>query len=390
MGCQFIIYYLTNRYMKKLSILGFLAAFVALFAFSGCGAAEPDKSAEEVVREGLSNLYSGVQSAKYEVDLSLDAEAPEGEEPESIKANLMLSGVVDQKDPKKPKMTLKIEGDATIDNGDKEAVSAEIRMNETAMYAMVSKLPSMDGMIPAEMVEPYLSQWYMMEIPPGTLDDPALETLMPGKELTEEQKKIKELLSEVDLLEDLSYEGSEKIMGDESYHYKGKLSNSGVKELFDGLSEIYGETGPSQDEVDEMLEPLEDLTVEIWVGTDDMIIRKMAVSVVAKPPTGGTFNVEFSYAIGDINKDVTIEVPEDTKGVEELMTLFFGAAMAMPTDSEPMEGEFGDYDMGEMEDFDMEEFDADMAELEAELAELEELNVELEELEKELEAMEDL
>ncbi|MFC1616507.1 hypothetical protein ACFL21_05170 [Patescibacteria group bacterium] len=369
--------------MNKLKILGFAATLFALTVFSACGAAaEPDKSPEEVVREGLSNLYSEVQSAKYEVEMDIQADMPEGETPEELDLNLTLSGEVDQKDPKKPKMTLKIEGDVAADGGDKEALTGEIRMTDTAMYAMLSKVPSMDGQIPMELIAPYLNQWYMMEIPPGTFDDPSMQTLFPGKELTEDQKKIKELLGSTDIIGELEYVGSEDVMGGDSYHYKGKLSKEGVMKFLEGMSDIYGGQVPTESELDEVLDAVE-LTAELWVGVDDSILRKVSVDMTVTPPEGGKFVMKMSYAIGNINADVTIEEPADAKGFEELMGLLFGAAMAMPEEDFDYDEE---YEFDEDYEFDEAEFEAEMAELEAELEAMEiELDEDLAELDAALE-----
>jgi hypothetical protein len=68
---------------------------------------------------------------------------------------------------------------------------------------------------------------------------------------------------------------------------------------------------------------LQDVKVEIYTGTEDKILRRMLIALKIQAPEGtadlDTADISFDISITGVNEDQTIEAPENTKPLDELL-----------------------------------------------------------------------
>lgn len=319
--------------MSKVRILGYAVAMMALAMFSACGKAEPDKTPEEVVREGIINSFD-VAKSSFEMNISVDGEGPDVADPSKtvpMSFEIMMSGSADQTDMTKPLANLVIDGSFKNGEAAAEEFAGELRIKESMVYAMVSKFPSLGGQVPAEMVEPNLNKWWKYEVPAGTLD--AFKSLSVTEEDTEQITKMKEFFKTNNLIKDLKYEGTEKVMGESSYKYSGTLDEEVFKALVKLVGEVAGEAVPA----DAMnFDEVEDIMLTVWVGVEDMTMRGMKADVTAAPADGSKATIAFEVMMGDLGKEVTVEEPADAADIMTLLGPLMGGMMGAPMDDSMM------------------------------------------------------
>lgn len=301
--------------MKKFQILAVSCLSVALI-LTGCkSGVAPEKTPQEVVKEGFSNLYD-IDAYAYELKMKGDANV----EGETVNFDLTIDGAQDMSLPADPKLILNIMASGSLNGGEAESVEAELRLDKTKLFFMVGKLTDFDGLIPTESVSTMLGKWWMMDIPEGTFDN---LTVASGNEaeLSPELQETKELLKETEFFSDLTYVGEEKG----AYKYTGSLDKEAVKEFVRKGSEINGETVSDADvaELDSVLAMVE-LTVEIWVDKDTMTATGLAGNVNVNAEEEGMFNFDFEYHLSDINQAVIIEEPAGAELFDPLQLLMGG------------------------------------------------------------------
>jgi len=75
---------------------------------------------------------------------------------------------------------------------------------------------------------------------------------------------------------------------------------------------------------------IQDVEVEIYTGADDKILRRLLLTLTVVPPEGAETNgvdsagITFDMSITGVNEDQTIEEPEDTKPLDELLSQLGG------------------------------------------------------------------
>ena len=148
--------------MKKTGLkIGVVLTAVAMFLLAGCsGAGQPQKPAEEVIREGMTKLAT-VTSASYELSLKGDIKDPATTD---VTVDLSASGVFDVKDMKAPKLTLKLSGNASDKSGMNGGVGADLRLNKDMFYFNVMKLDIKDMPFPED-VKSLLNKWWFTKLP---------------------------------------------------------------------------------------------------------------------------------------------------------------------------------------------------------------------------------
>ncbi len=319
-----------NSFKKFLSLLAITSITVV---FSACSSAEngdevsvegaPDKTPEEVVKEAMNNSYD-VTSHSYEVNVSSNSSV-EGQE---LSFEATLSGVQDLSDPLHPVMSLKLDGSGNLDGGTEQNVSAEVRLTNDILYFVLSEISDFDGALPQEMVAGYIGQWWQMAVPPGSFEYNSFAIGGEDENLTEEQKKMKELLKNTQFFKDVEYLGVDK----DSYHYKAVLDKEAVKEFVVKAAEIEGQVVTADDkaELDEGIEMI-NLEGEVWVDTKLMIVRGMAGTVTVDD-SGESFAVQFDAWMDDINEAVEVEAPKDATEFDPFMLLGGMGAFSMPSD----------------------------------------------------------
>lgn len=304
--------------MNKL-VRNVIAICAVLAVFSGCSflGVNPEKDGDKIVKEGLKNFYD-VNVASFNGALKgnfLDAPTVGADgkavTPENLSVDVSFSGSGDMKDPKNLLLNLKFDGTGALGKQGENA-SGELKINKTETWFLVSKLSSFGGMIPEEMVKPFLGQWWKTQTPQDMIDSlPPSAALGEETKLTPEEKKARELLKRTQFFSGAKYIGEEN--GD--YHYSTALDNEAVKNYVKESAKISGET-VSEDQLKTLDENLKNVqfNAEFWVGVADQTVHKLKLDVKANDTTTGTkMDAIFDASISDINKAVTVEVPKDAK-----------------------------------------------------------------------------
>ncbi len=289
--------------------------------FSGCSLfnkGEPTEDASKVVKEAFKNLYS-VKSNTF--DVSLKGNITGG--PDTMDYDISLTGSEDMADPKKPKFTMAIDGTGSFTGYENQAAKAEIRMDESNLYFVLNEISDFGGNLPAELVAPYVGKWYKMAIPEGTFDNyPVL--FSDDQNLTEEEKKLKELLENTSFFKEIEYTGTEGNL----LMYKASLDKDAVKNFMVEAAKIEGTTVSEAEEKDleDGLKMME-LNVTLGVDKEKNVLTKMKGVLDFNAEADGTGSMEFEASIGNIDEPVTIEVPSDTTDFDPVQ--LFGAALMM-------------------------------------------------------------
>jgi len=319
--------------MSKLRFLGYTASMVVMVALSACGAAAPDKPAEDVVREGFINSFN---IAKRSVDMTMSMSQTGSQPEESIAASLKLKASGDRTDMSKPLANISISGSATMGSQAPQEVEAELRIKESMAYMMASKV-NVGMMMPAETIAPHLNKWWSVAIPAEALT--SLQGLSASTEDTAQVAALKEFFKTNNLIKDLKYEKTEKVMGEEAWKYTGSLDKDVLKALFTKMAEV---TGQPMDmaSFDSAMQEIESFDGAVWVGVDDMTMRGLQFEMNVSPANGPKVTLSVDIKTGDFGKDVTVEVPADAKDIQELqaamMSAMLGGAAMPPTGDDAM------------------------------------------------------
>ncbi len=179
-------------------------------------------------------------------------------------------------------------------------------------------------------------QWY--ETPADMMEGMDQSEQMQAK-MDEMMKLITDLgVDPVTWMKDATLVGEEKLDGVETYHIKGTpdvakmlvdvIGLTQSEEFVTMMGEAMDSAGglgldsmvPSPDELQEaqgmVAELFKDLVVELWVGKDDSLPRKMAMSATIMPPAGedtqgiNTIGITATISFENVNKPVSVEAPE--------------------------------------------------------------------------------
>ena len=306
-----------NKFSKVLAATGLVAMSLGLVACQTATA--PTEDPGVVLQKGLTKLME-VSSNSYSVNLQGDLKGPAGEEPEKVTFKLAASGSMEAKDAMEPKFNLSIKGDmmADADGGNLEAA---FRMNKEAIYLSLMSLEGKGEVtIPEEIKAELVGKWWTMPIPPEALEELAKSVPTSDTEnMTEDQKKMKELLDQTKFFKDVVYKGSENVSGEPSHHYTAVLDKDAFATFVAKAAELQGET-VSQAEIDEMKAGMEmfDFSGDFYVGQNSGILNKVKGVFTLKATAdgdspSGTVTVEATAA--DFNKPVTVEVPADAQPI---------------------------------------------------------------------------
>ncbi|MFA6992186.1 MAG: hypothetical protein WC269_02795 [Candidatus Gracilibacteria bacterium] len=316
---------------KKLCAI-FLSA-VVLVVFSGCKAENGSGPATEpdvVLKEAMGNVYA-IYAGGYELSFNGDMtanetpDAPDATTSASRNVNfdVVLSGIFDSQDKTSPKFTLGV--DAKVKTGEEPVslLGAELRLTKDYLYGVLSKAEGGPSEIPVEVTQ-LLGQWYKMPVPPDTF---ATSNLPTGKEedLSPDQLKMKELIVKSSFFKDTKYVGTEDVNGVSSYHYTVVLDKDGIKKFLEEAALLSGSqlTDTDKQDMDDALSST-DLSGDIWVGADDMIIRKADGDLKMTLQDTGVLDMTFGIALENVNKVQTVEEPADAKDFDP--SVLFGAS----------------------------------------------------------------
>lgn len=316
--------------------------------FSGCSflkEKEPELVAGDVVQEGLINL-TDVKSANYELDVDFFISGDKADLGlENLDFNLNMSGAYDNTDRANPEFSLKLTGNGSLDKGDDESLSGEMRLTNGNAYFTLSDISDFDGQMPKELIAPFLDQWWFIALPPEFIELFQTYAGSSEEDLTEAEKALKELFEKTSLFKDVEFDGSEKIGGVDSYVYDVNLDKSAMTDYIAESAKLSGAPLTSTDlEAMQAVWQTIDFSGKVWIGKDDMTMRQISGKSSIDDLEGVSMDFEMTYTLSGLNEDVAIEFPADAND----LGAFFGAAM----------GGFGGLPGDEVLEF--EEFDGDL------------------------------
>lgn len=295
----------------------------------GCGP-KNDKAAQDAVHTAMINT-SKVKSESYDLTLKGKVTAAKDSTAQfkELNGSLGFSGVFDMKTKEDPKFTLKIDAKGTIDGGKEQAVAGEMLLASKNFYFSINKV-SVDGIpdLYKAAVDQFMNKWWSVALPPESF---AKLTASAGddKDMTPEQKQIKELMEKTQFFKNVSDKGADKVGSVDAEKYSVELDKEAFRTYLTEVSKITGQATKSEDMAQfDKLMALVEFKGNVWVSKDDQMLRKVEGTVViaAGAETNNlAMNFETSYTVDNLNKEVKVEAPAKSEKFD------LSKALGMPT-----------------------------------------------------------
>jgi hypothetical protein len=312
----------------KLFKVGALAMAI-LTMFVGCGGPKNDKAAQDAVHTAMVNS-SKVKSENY--DLLLSGKITTGKDSQvqfkELVGTLDFAGVFDMKTKDDPKFTLKIDAKGTIDGGKEQSIAGEMLLANKNFYFTVGKL-NIEAVpeLYKTAIDQFMNKWWSVELPPesfskltaGAADD---------KDLTPEQKQIKDLLEKTQFFKNVSDLGADKVGEVAAEKYSVELDKEAFKNYLTEAAKISGQDSQQPDaaQIDKFM-ALVEFKGNVWVSKDDQMLRKIDGTVKVAPGTetdNSTITLQATYTVDNLNKDVKVDAPAKSEKFD--ISKFLGAA----------------------------------------------------------------
>lgn len=298
--------------MSRIRIFALFATLVVLAtALAACGGGGSDSSNEDPqkVVEGAS--LEGVKSGELEMSLDVNVEGDEGGEFE-----LELGGPFEQGAKNElPQVELNVKA-----NGEAEGESIDFEGGLTLLT---------DRAFIAYKGDNY-------EVDPttfGFLKSAFEQAQQQGGEEADVTacQKAAEGIKFTQFTDNLTNEGSEDVGGASSTHVSGDLNVSGAVDALIQLTEDPAcssqleAAGPLplnelEEAKGELGKAIKNAHVELWVGEDDNIVRKMAMELTVEPPEAEAEKVELNLEVtlNGVNEKQSFNAPSNAKPLEAL------------------------------------------------------------------------
>lgn len=296
--------------MRRFGFLSFV--FVFLLTTSGCNVFgnPPEKPAEEIVKTAFKNFYN---YSSFEYDAMLSAGFDSYDDKKTL-LYFLIEGEYEW-GIDKPVFTVEFEGSGSIDDGARQVVSGEVRAKSPLIYFYVDEISDFSGGLSDEVIDSFVDKWWRLPWM-GESENAGRFRFGDVKGLTDEQKQIRELIEETSFIKDLKYIGNSFS----DYKYHGVFDGGAFKEFLIGVGEIIKqEITPEQAGRAIPLFDLIDVTFEIWVDRDDLVLSRLKGNLVLDEG-GMSASVVFDVSFDDFGKKVEIEEPE---GVENFNLMEF-------------------------------------------------------------------
>lgn len=313
----------------SLVVLGLL-----LFVTTGCGsaaapsgdsspssAAVADLSAAEIVAQSNAEM-AAVKSGSFTADMALQIQGDTAKITDPTAAALLSKGI-----------TMHAEGRSA---SDPVAVDMDMNLSLADQALALGLLAEGDKMWVG-----YQDQWYVVDQKSSTALSTQAQT---GAAPTEQLKSFG--LDPEDWGTTYKLVGTEDIAGTSTYHVQAtadpqKLATALMKAANDpALAKKLGNADTakqlkqtlkqSEEQAAQLQKSLRNVTVDYWVGVDDMLMRK-AEFTAALDSAGmeGMEGVEgmtmkLSVTMSDFNEPVTVEAPANAKPIDTLMEQMLG------------------------------------------------------------------
>jgi hypothetical protein len=298
--------------LSRKRIFASLAVFAALAALlSACGGGGGSSEDPQKVIE--SATFEGVESGDVDLSLNVTSEGEKGGE-----AKVDLSGAFQSTGKKSlPELDLAVKSNGEANGENLDFEGGVTLLNDRAYIGYKGKQYEID---------PTTFSFVKAAIEEGQQEG---EKESAGAEATACQKAATSLdLGE--LVDNVENEGGEEVEGVDTTKLSGDLDPKGA---FDALIKLT-ETPACSSELeaagplplDQLKEQESKLTgaikkahVEIYVGEDDHIVRKVAAELTVEPKgSGEKVEVEFEFTLGKVNEKQTIKAPPSAEPLEKL------------------------------------------------------------------------
>ncbi len=286
---------------------------VTAVALTGCSKAkEPAKAPEVVVKEAMQTMSAAkVMSMVMTADVNVKAidKVKTGFETAHFSGKFDLG--FDMNDAKTPKMSLKMEGKGAQDKDKEDSASGELILLGNTLYASLTNMSDFKGSVPVAIVQPYFGKWWSVAVPEEFTKDLSVYS-KDEKDLTPEEKKMKDLYNGKNLFKNVKYQGGEKVEDVDTYVYSAELDKEELKKLIVEMSKAQGQE-LSADELKKMDESWNTLTFagKLYVSQKDMSMKKIGVNIELKDLEGADVDMDLAFVYNSLGGAVAIEAPKD-------------------------------------------------------------------------------
>lgn len=288
-------------------------ALATLTMLVGCGP-KNDKAAQDAVHTAMVNS-SKIKSENYDLALKgkITAAKDSTAKFKELNGTMDFGGVFDMRTKEDPKFTLNIGVKGTVDGGKEQNIGGEMLLANKNFYFTVSKL-DVDGIpdLYKAAVDQFMNKWWTVALPPESF---AKLTASAGdeKDMTPEQKQLKELMEKTQFFKNVSDVGADKVGDVATEKYSVELDKEAFKTYLTEASKITGQATAATDlaQFDKLM-ALVDFKGNVWISQDDQMLRKVdgTVVIAAGAETGNVdMNLQATYTVDNLNKDVKVEVP---------------------------------------------------------------------------------
>jgi hypothetical protein len=294
--------------MRQRSLLLLLVAALSLGLVAGCGGGDDKGGAKEAsastdVNELLKDTFSGdetIKSGKLKLDASVNAAGQA--------FTVKLSG------------PFQSSGEGKMPQADLDATAGfagqtlELGLTGTEDEAFV-RYGKTEYAIPGPIFEQIKAQ-YEQQAKQGSAQNPSLASLGidPTKWLTNARNAGEAKVGDTDTIKITGDVDVPKLLDDVNTAI-GKLRSVGGGGA-SGIPDQLSEQDKQQAE-----DAIKDVSVEIYTGADDRLMRRMVVALKLDVPTdqgNQPLDVKLDMQFEDVNEDQEIEAPEDARPFSEL------------------------------------------------------------------------
>jgi hypothetical protein len=138
-------------------------------------------------------------------------------------------------------------------------------------------------------------------------------------------------------LTNVTNEGTTDVEGTDTIQVHG---DANVAKIFSDLEKASQEAGGTSqqltpDQIDMLKSAVKEASIDVYSGTDDHLLRKLALSLKIEPPAGtgasvSSVDVSFSIALSDVNQPQTISAPSNAKPISDLLNQLGLGGLGLP------------------------------------------------------------
>jgi hypothetical protein len=129
-------------------------------------------------------------------------------------------------------------------------------------------------------------------------------------------------------LTNVTNEGTTDVEGTDTIHIHGDADVEQIVTDLQKISEQTGSTAAQQitpQQLDMLKSAVQNASIDVYSGTDDHLLRKLALSLSITPPASSgasvsSVDVDFSLTLSDVNQAQTITAPSNAKPISDLLS----------------------------------------------------------------------